>query len=113
MRRRSSPEPRDRSLNVSQRFGRNLARHRRNADLSQELLGEKAGLHRTAISQLEQGERVCRIDTLAKLCAALEIDVGALMQGVKWVPSQGSTAGRFENEPHSEFEDDLIERDAR
>ncbi len=99
-------------MNVSQRFGRNLARHRRNAGLSQELLGEKAGLHRTGISQLEQGERACRIDTLAKLCGALEIDAGALMWGVKWVPPQGSAAGRFENEPHSEFEDDLAELEA-
>jgi len=41
-------------------FGRNLARERERVGLSQEELGVRASLHRTAVSQLERGERVPR-----------------------------------------------------
>lgn len=97
-------------MNLSERFGRNLARHRQSADLTQEGLGEKAGLHHNTIGELERGERVGRLDTLAKLCGALEIDANALMQGIGWVSSDGSTAGHFEN--RRVFEDDLAELEA-
>jgi transcriptional regulator with XRE-family HTH domain len=79
----------------ARRFGDNLARHRRAADLSQEVLGEMATMHRTAVGQLERGERVARSDTLFKLAVALEIDPGALFEGITWVPPQIDT-GRFE-----------------
>ena len=32
-----------------------------------------ASLHRTAVGQIERGERVCRVDTLVKLAGSLEI----------------------------------------
>ena len=44
-------------------FGDNLARCRKRADLSQEELSHLASLHRTEVSQLERGLRLCRIDT--------------------------------------------------
>jgi transcriptional regulator with XRE-family HTH domain len=60
------------------RFGANLARHRRAAGLSQELLGDLADLHRTAIGQIE---RVARSDTLLKLAVALRIDPAFPLRG--------------------------------
>jgi transcriptional regulator with XRE-family HTH domain len=79
----------------ARRFGANLARHRRAAGHSQELLGDMATMHRTAVGQLERGERVARSDTMFKLAAALRIDPGALFEGIAWVPPQIAT-GRFE-----------------
>lgn len=49
---------------IAAQFGTNLARRRKRAHLSQEELAVRASLHRTAIGQLERGERTARIDTL-------------------------------------------------
>jgi transcriptional regulator with XRE-family HTH domain len=76
------------------RFGQNLRRCRRVADLSQEQLGIRAGLHRTEIGLLERGARVPRIDTLLKLAAALDIDPRELIDGIAWRPGT-TTPGHF------------------
>jgi transcriptional regulator with XRE-family HTH domain len=69
------------------RLGENLARHRKQADLSQEALGFLADLHRTEIGMLERGTRLPRIDTLLKLAGALEIEPGRLLDGMDWRPA--------------------------
>jgi transcriptional regulator with XRE-family HTH domain len=73
-------------LDIAGLFGDNLARCRRLAGLSQDELSVRASVHRTEISQLERGLRVARIDTLAKLCASLEVEPGELMKGIGWCP---------------------------
>ncbi|MDX6602385.1 MAG: Helix-turn-helix domain [Solirubrobacterales bacterium] len=81
-------------MDVAAQFGDNLVRARRLADLSQDELSVRASVHRTEISQLERGLRIARIDTLAKLCASLEVEPGELMAGIDW--STGDTRiGRF------------------
>jgi transcriptional regulator with XRE-family HTH domain len=70
------------------RFGKNLARIRKLADLSQEELSVMASLHRTEISQLERGLRLPRIDTMAKLAASLEASTDELLVGINWQPGQ-------------------------
>jgi transcriptional regulator with XRE-family HTH domain len=82
-------------MNAAQRFGKNLARFRKAAELSQEEVSARASVHRTEISQLERGLRVPRIDTVAKLAGALEIDPGDLFDGIKWEPGS-MRPGRFE-----------------
>jgi transcriptional regulator with XRE-family HTH domain len=85
-------------LDVAGRFGDNLARIRKEADMSQEELSIRASLHRTEISQVERGLRVARIDTLAKLAGGLEVDPGELMDGIEWRP--GSVRlGSFKETP--------------
>lgn len=75
-------------MTVAQRFGANLVRCRKRAGLSQEDLGERAGLHRTAIGLLERGARVPRIDTLIKLMQALDVKTDELLEGIEWVPGE-------------------------
>ena len=58
-------------MDIAARFGDNLVRCRKLADLSQDELSVRASVHRTEISQLERGLRITRIDTLVKLAAAL------------------------------------------
>lgn len=82
-------------------FGQNLRRCRRVADLSQEQLGLRAGLHRTEIGLLERGARVPRIDTLLKLTAALDIDARELIDGISWEPGEVQP-GRFKLSPGRE-----------
>jgi transcriptional regulator with XRE-family HTH domain len=81
-------------LNAAERFGENLRRQRRLADMSQDEVAFRAGVHRTEISQLERGLRHARVDTVAKLAAALEVDPGVFFDGIVWEP--GSVrVGRF------------------
>jgi transcriptional regulator with XRE-family HTH domain len=75
-------------VDFADRFGQNLRRCRRVADLSQEQLGVQAGLHRTEIGLLERGARVPRIDTLLKLTAALDIAPAELIEGISWEPGE-------------------------
>lgn len=81
-------------IDIAARFGDNLTRQRRLADMTQEELSVRASLHRTEVSQLERGLRVPRIDTLLKLAASLECTPEELLVGLRWRP--GSVrAGRF------------------
>jgi transcriptional regulator with XRE-family HTH domain len=73
-------------VTVAERFAANLSRCREASDISQEELGFRAGLHRTEISQLERGLRVARLDTVAKLAGALEVEPATLLDGIRWTP---------------------------
>jgi transcriptional regulator with XRE-family HTH domain len=74
-------------MTLAERFGRNLARIRKKAGLSQEQLSFLASLHRTEIGMIERGVRLPRIDTLIKLCGALEATADELLDGLGWEPS--------------------------
>jgi transcriptional regulator with XRE-family HTH domain len=78
-------------------FGRNLSRRRRASGLSQEELGVRASLHRTAVGQLERGERVARADTLVKLAGSLGVPPEELLSGLAWTPGS-MTTGHFGGE---------------
>jgi transcriptional regulator with XRE-family HTH domain len=73
-------------FNLSQRFAKNLSLHRHRMGVSQEELGFQADLHRTEIGQLERGARLPRLDTIAKLAGALEVDHSELFHGINWRP---------------------------
>jgi transcriptional regulator with XRE-family HTH domain len=73
-------------MTFAEKFGRNLARERRARRLSQEELGVRASLHRTAVGQLERGERVARSDTLVKLAGSLGVNPAVLLGGLDWSP---------------------------
>lgn len=52
-------------------FGENLRRARVAKGLSQEALGEMAGVHRTFVGAVERAENNVSIDTMEKLAAAV------------------------------------------
>jgi len=87
-------------MNFAERFGLTLAQHRERVGLSQEELGVRASLHRTAVGQLERGERTARVDTLIKLAGALGVDPSALLTGLSWRPG-GTVIGYFDFGPPS------------
>lgn len=80
-------------MDCADRFAQNLRRCRRVANLSQEQLGLRAGLHRTEIGLLERGARTPRIDTLIKLAAALGIGPYDLLEGMVWSQEKPAPAG--------------------
>lgn len=71
-------------MTFARRFGRNLAAARERAGMTQEELGFRADLHRTAVGQLERGERTARLDTYVKLLGALEMEPCELLGGLYW-----------------------------
>lgn len=73
-----------RAEEVALKFGENLRRCRRRADLSQEELGARASLHRTEIGLLENGKRVARVDTLIQLAGSMSIEPAELLEGIHW-----------------------------
>jgi transcriptional regulator with XRE-family HTH domain len=83
------------SFAIAERFGANLVRCRKAADLSQEQLGFLASLHRTEVGMLERGIRLPRIDTLVKLAGALEASPNELLEGIAWM-STAPLIGSFE-----------------
>jgi transcriptional regulator with XRE-family HTH domain len=65
-------------LDINQRFGKAIRRRRREMDLSQEELAERAQLHRTYISSIERGQRNPSLENIEKLAKALDISIFAL-----------------------------------
>jgi transcriptional regulator with XRE-family HTH domain len=84
-------------MDIAARFGDNLARCRKRADLSQDELSVRASLHRTEISQLERGLRLARVDTLIKLIGSLEVSADELLAGMSWDPGD-TRIGKFKSE---------------
>lgn len=71
-------------------FGDNLRRFRKAQGLSQEKLGEYAGLHRTYVGAVERGERNISLENIVKLAYALKITAAQLLQGTDY---DGSSCG--------------------
>lgn len=61
-------------------FGERVRALRQTADLSQEALAERAGLHRTYVSSLERGQRNVGLDNILKLAVALEVPPSRLFE---------------------------------
>lgn len=67
---------------VRGQFAANLRRQRYNAQLSQEALADRCGLHRSEISLLERCERSPRLETIVILSRGLELSSPAqLLEG--------------------------------
>ena len=64
---------------VQARFGRRVREVREKKDISQERLGELAGLHRTYVSSLERGKRNVSLVNIEKLARALGVTMAELV----------------------------------
>lgn len=69
-------------MNPQEQFAINLRAARLKVGLSQEELGDAAGLHRTAIGFLERAERDPQLKTIVRLADALGVTASELMVGV-------------------------------
>jgi predicted transcriptional regulator len=61
-------------------FAQNLRRVREQLGMSQEMLAELAGLHRTYVSSVERGERNVSIDNIERLAKALNAEPAHLLE---------------------------------
>jgi len=62
------------------RFGKAIRRRRREIDISQEALAERADLHRTYVSDIEQGTRNPSLINIVQLAKALDLTVSVLFK---------------------------------
>jgi len=67
-------------MSISEAFGLILRQARQDKGLTQQKLGELAGLHRTYISLLERGQRTPTLDVLFRLVEALGVSASDLVK---------------------------------
>lgn len=65
------------------RFGQRLRELRYEQGLSQDDLWQTSGIHTTAISRLERGEREPRLSTILRLADGLAAEPGELLVGAE------------------------------
>lgn len=75
---------------LNESFGKVLRRLRTERGYSQESFGFAANLHRTYISQLERGLKSPSLDTLSRICKALDISVSDFILMVEKEEEEGS-----------------------
>lgn len=63
-------------------FAKNLRTTRVALGISQESLAELANLHRTYVGSVERAERNISIDNMARLAAALGVNLTSLLEGI-------------------------------
>jgi len=70
-------------LDLKRLVGRVIARHRGNADVTQEKLAEIAGLERGYISLIERGLRMPTVDTIFRLCRGLKVSPSEMIRDME------------------------------
>ena len=68
---------------IRERFGFAVKMRREELQLTQEDLAEKAGIHRTYLSDIERGSRNLSLINIERLAASLSISLAELFQSVE------------------------------
>jgi transcriptional regulator with XRE-family HTH domain len=68
---------------IRERFGFAVKLRREELELTQEDLAEKAGIHRTYLSDIERGTRNLSLINIERLAAALSLQISELFQLVE------------------------------
>lgn len=71
---------------IAKQVGARLRAYRQQRHYSQEKLAELAGVHPTYIGQLERGEKNASLETVEKVCQALEIPMSKLFENLETEP---------------------------
>jgi transcriptional regulator with XRE-family HTH domain len=71
-------EDQDLTRRARQAFGRAMRQKRKALGLSQEELGDRAGLEQSYISNIEAGVRNVSIDNIARIAKSLDVEIAAL-----------------------------------
>ncbi len=66
-----------------EQFGQRLRRQRGALGLTQEDVAERSSLHVSYVAQVERGERNISLTNIVRVAAALDLDPGDLVTGLK------------------------------
>lgn len=69
-----------------------LRNERERQKLSMNMLAERSGLSQASVSYIERGMRIPSLDTLLRIAAALDVDLGALIQRASKAANRSSKA---------------------
>ena len=69
-------------MDICKKFGDRVRELRIAQGLSQEVLAQKAGLHRTYIGSIERGERNISLNNIKKISVALCVTIENIMKGI-------------------------------
>ncbi|MFA6689186.1 MAG: helix-turn-helix domain-containing protein [Sphaerochaetaceae bacterium] len=99
-------------------YGRTIRLLRRSRRLTQEQLEERTGIGRSQIYYLESGKRLPRLETLEKLCLALDCSMARFMMIAEQIAERMSdpddrVCGRNYNAPSSFSSSSLTDRPPR
>ncbi len=95
------------TVRIQSPLGTALKKRRLNLGLSQEELANRAGLHRTYITDVERGSRNPSLETIQKLARALEVPLSEVFHQIESaVGEPGSAGGRGEAAGILVIEDD-------
>ncbi len=64
------------------KFGKKVREERKKLGYSQEVLAEKAGVHRTYIGMIERGEKNITLANIQRVSKALKIKISELTKGL-------------------------------
>lgn len=64
---------------LNKKLGENIRKHRLSANISQVTLAQKAGLYPAYLGRLERGEKCPTVDTLYKICSALDVSMSQVL----------------------------------
>jgi len=67
---------------IAKKIGDRIRIYRNNLGYTQEILAEKANLHNTYIGQLERGDKNATLESIEKVCKALEIPLEVLFKKI-------------------------------
>ena len=70
-------------MNVYEKLAVKIRKLRNERKWSQEELADRAGLHRTYISHIENAKREISVETMCKIAKGFNIDPSELMEGIK------------------------------
>lgn len=65
------------------KLGSAIRRLRAELGLSQEVLAELSGLHRTYVGGIERGERNVSLENIVRIAHALKVTPSQLLEGIK------------------------------
>ena len=75
---------------ICRAFGEAVRTYRRQAELSQEELAARAGIHRTYIGGIERGERNPTLTMIYRLAEALQVQPGDLFRPLSAIATKRS-----------------------
>jgi transcriptional regulator with XRE-family HTH domain len=76
-------------------MGWRVRRERRSKGFSQEQLAVGAGLHRTTIGLIENGERGMRLQTALAVIRVLRVDPTEMFDGIDWIAGSEGVRGAW------------------
>lgn len=77
---------------ITKIIGERIRIYRTQKKLSQDALGELSGLHGKYIGQLERGEKNATLETIEKICKALNLTFETLFENIITIGGQDNSA---------------------